>query len=132
MGHFHDDTHQFVSVARHLHRHQSGVLRGLLNGGTAGALLFIGGLGHLEAGKYAVVSFGVAVDIGHENILPFRCQCGDVPHLLLAGFVVLLADGQVGHHSGQGRGDGTTQGSHTAAAGHGVVTGYFIQKFFYG
>lgn len=129
-GYIHNDGHQFVGIAGHLHGHKRGKLGSFLNGSAAGGLFFIGGFRHLEAGKHAVVGFGIAVNILDKGILPLQSHTGDVLHQFFMLLIAFLADSKVGNHCRQSRGNGSVQGGDTAATGDGIAARHFIQKLF--
>ena len=107
------------------------MLGSLLNGSTAGRLLFIRSLGHLETSKHTVVGLGVAVYIGHEQFLLAQGHFGNMTHQLLVGFVTFLSNRKVGNHGGQSGSDSAVQCRNATATGNGVTACYFIQELFY-
>lgn len=129
-GYVHNDGHQFEGIARHLHRHKCGKLRSFLNGCAAGGLFLIGGLRHLEAGKYAVVGFGVAVYVADEGIFHLQSHFGDMFHQFFMLLIAFLTDSEVGNHCRQSRSDGSIQCGDASAAGDGIAARHFIQKLF--
>ena len=130
-SYIHDNRHQLIRIACHLHGNKGGKLGSRLDGSTARRLFLIRSFRHLEAGKHLVVGFRVAVYIFYKSPLLLQGNSGDMAHQLFVKFITFLTDGEVSNHSGKSRSNSTVQSGNTTATGDGIATRHFIQKFLY-